>query len=112
RVQVAVRVEPDDAEPVGTRGETLDCADVRAAASTEHERPFGKIRGDRERLSHERVLLDDGRLRIVERQARRLDHLLAAVAPRAWDAHEPGCERPAAGMALVPAADGHRRVRA
>ena len=68
----------------------------------------GQVGGDRERLRVQRVLLDDRRLGIVERQARRLDHRLAAVAPGPRDAHEPCGERPAARVALVvrPDRDG------
>ena len=41
------------------RREPLDGADVRAAAPAEDERPLGELRGERERLLAERVLVDD-----------------------------------------------------
>ena len=107
-----MRVEPDDAEPVVARGKPLDGADVRAAAAAEHERAGRQVRGDRERLSAERVLLDDRSLRVVERKPGGLDHRLAAVAPGAWHTHEPRRERAPAGVALVPETDRDRRQRA
>jgi hypothetical protein len=88
-----------------------DDADVRAAAAAEHERPLREIAGDGEGLGLERLLLDDGGLRIVERQARRLDHRLAAVAPGARDANEAGREGSSTGVALVVGADRHGGVR-
>ena len=73
-----MRVEPDERESVVPRREPLERADVRRAAPAEHERPVGQLGGDREVLVGERVLLDHGRLRIVERQVRGLGHRFAA----------------------------------
>ena len=96
-----MRVEPDDRQPLVPGGEALDGADVRAAAPAQHERPLRQRGGERERLLAERVLLDHGHLGIGERQLRGLGHRLAAVAPGAGNAHEPGAELPPAGVALV-----------
>ena len=76
-------VEPDERDPVVAGGEPLERADVRGAAAAEDERAVGQLGGEREVLVGERVLVDDGGLRVVERQMRRLGHRLAAVAPRA-----------------------------
>jgi hypothetical protein len=110
RVQVAVRVEPDDADPPVPGGEPLDDADMRAAAAAEHEGPLRQVGGDGERLRRQRLLLHDRDLRVGEGQRGGLDHRLAAVAPGVGDADQPGRERPAAGVALVPVVDGHGRV--
>ncbi len=101
-------VEPDDADTAVARGEALDRADVRAAAAPEDERALGKVGGDGERLLAERLLVHDRGLRVRQRKRGGLDHRLAAVAPRAGHAHEPGAERAAAGVALVlrPERDG------
>ena len=66
RVQVAVRVDPDDPEPVVPGREPLDRADVRAAAAAQDERSLGQLRGEGEDLARERVLVDDSRLRVRE----------------------------------------------
>ena len=107
-----MRVEPNDAEALVPRREALDGADVGAAAPAQHERNLRQVGRDRERLCDERVLLDDGRFRIVERESRCLHHLLAAVTPGARHADETGGERAAAGVAFVPGPDGDRGVGA
>ena len=105
RVQVAVRVEPDDGEAFLAGGEPLDRTDVRAAAAAEHDRAVGQLAGEQEVLLRERVRLDHARLGIGQLQVRRLGHRLAAVAPGARDADEAGEELAAAGVALVLRAD-------
>ena len=101
RVEVAVRVQPDDGESVVTRGEPADRADVGAAAAAQHERAVRQTAGDRVGLLRQRLALDDERLRIREGEERGVGHRLAAHAPRARDAHEPRRERCAAAVALV-----------
>ena len=96
-----MRVEPDDGEPVVLRREALDRADVRAAAPAEDERPLGQLRGDREGLLAERLLLDHRRFRVRDRKRRRRDHHVAAVAPGARNADQAGPERAPARVALV-----------
>jgi hypothetical protein len=98
-----VGVEPDDRETVVSHRESLDRADVGAAAAAEYERALGQRGGQREVLLGQRVLVDDGRLGVGERQESRLDHLLAPVTPGAGDAHEAGEEGAAAGVAFVVA---------
>ena len=105
-------VDPDDAEPVVPRGEPFDRADVRAAAAAEDERPHAAGRrrpraSARGACPPRRPPPRDSRAA----SARRLDHRLAAVAPRPRHAHEPGRERAAARVALVvrPDRDGRER---
>ena len=95
RVEIAVRVEPDERETVEARGQALDRADVRAAAAAEHERSLGKRRRHRELLLAEARLLDDRHLRVHEVERR---------APPPSRLHRP--PRPAAR------ARGRRRTRA
>ena len=55
RVEVAVRVQPDDSEPAAPRCEPADRSDVRAAAAAEHERALGEVRRLRFDLLRERL---------------------------------------------------------
>ena len=112
RVQVAVRVDPDDRQALLAGGERLDRADVRAAAAAEDERPVGQLGGEHQRLLRERVGLDHARLGIGQLVEGRLGHRLAAGAPGARNADEAGAELAAAGVALVLRADRDRRQRA
>ena len=82
RVEVAVRVEPDDAEPAVTGCEAADRADVRAATAAEHERALRQALGERGVLLVERLAVDDQRLGVRERGRGRLHHRLAP-APQA-----------------------------
>ena len=111
RVQVAVRIEPDDGDPAVASGEGLDRADVRAAAAAEHQRPLGQLESEREALRGERVLLDHRRLGIRKRKRRRLGHRLAASAPGARNPNEARGERSPAGVALVLRPERDRRER-
>src|SRR6478735_648943 len=111
RVEIAVRVEPEDADVAVPRGEAFDGADMRAAAAAEHDRVGGQVGGDGKRLHRERLLLDDGDLRIVESKRSRLDHRRAAVAPGARHPYEPGGEGATARVALVAVVDSHGRER-
>ena len=112
RVQVAVRVDPDDRQALLAGGERLDRADVRAAAAAEDDRPVGQLGGEHQRLLRERVGLDHARLRVGQLVEGRLGHRLAAVAPGARDADEAGAELAAARVALVLRADRDRGQRA
>jgi hypothetical protein len=111
RVEIAVRVDPDEGEPVVTRRERLDGADVRAAAAAEHERPLRQVGCDLEALHRQRVLRDDRRLRIRQPDVRGRRHLVAARSPCARHAHEAGGELAAARVALVLGPERDRRVR-
>ncbi len=104
-------VEPDERDAAVPCGERLDGADVRAAATAEDHRALGKVEGNGEVLLLERFLGDHGGFRELERQRRSLDHPLATVPPSPRNAHEPRGELPPAGVALVVAVEGHRRVR-
>ena len=112
RVQVAMRVEPDDRETAAARRETAHRADVRAAASAEDDRPLGQHGGELGGLLLERVALDRARLGIRERERRAVGHRLAALPPRPRNAHEAGGELASARVALVAGADRDRRERA
>jgi hypothetical protein len=102
RVEVSVRVEPDQGDPAVARGEALHGADVGAAAAAQDERPLGELGREGERLLAQRVLGDHRRLRVRKQQrGRRLLHRIAALPPRARHADEPRGELAAAGVALV-----------
>ena len=107
-----MRVEPDQRELPLARGQALDRADVRAAATAEHERPLRQVGRERKRLLLERFRFDDRGFGIRQLQPRRLGHRLAAVAPRLRNAHKPRREIPAAGVALVigPERNGRERL--
>src|SRR5262249_43043688 len=111
RVQVAVRVEPDNGEAVETRFKRLEGSDVRAAAATENERRFGELARKRKALLAEGVLRDYGRFGVGERQEGRFGHRVASFAPRPGDADEPGRELASADVALIARAERHGRVR-
>ena len=91
------------------RGQALDGADVRAAAAAEDERPLGQLGGEHEVLVGERVLGDDGGLRVRELERGRLGHRLAALAPGARHADEAGAELGATRVALVVRAQARPR---
>src|SRR5436189_1714620 len=84
---------------------------MRAAAPSEHERPRGKVRRERERLLLERLGLDDRRLWVGKLEPRRLRHRLPLFAPRLRDANEAGVELPAAGMTFIVWTERDRRER-
>ena len=111
RVQVAVRVDPDDPEPVVSGCEPLDRADVRAAAAAQNEGALGQLGSEGEDLIRERFLGDDSCLGIREIGESGLRHRLAALAPGARHANESGGELAAARVALVLGAhrDGSER---
>src|SRR5207248_6111523 len=88
------------------RGQPLDGPDMGAAAAAEDEGPVRERGREREVLLVQGLLLDDGSLRIREREVGSVRHALAAVPPRARDANEAGGEDAAAGVALVVAAQG------
>jgi hypothetical protein len=75
---------------------------VSAAAPADHDRPIGELTRQREALRRKGVLVHDGRFRVAEGQAGRIDHRLAAATPGPRHAYESGAESRAAGMALVP----------
>ena len=107
-----MRIEPDDAEPVDSRGERLHGADVRTAAAADDERPLGKRAGESECLLGQRVLVDDAGFGIRQLEERGLDHGLAVLAPSLGHAHEAGAEGASAGVAFVlPALESHRGQR-
>jgi hypothetical protein len=111
-VQVAVCVEPDERDAAVARGQRLDRADVRAAATAEHERTLREVDSHGKRLLVERVLLHHRGLGERERQTRGLRHRLAPLAPGLRHAHHPRPELPPAGVALVAGPDRDARVRA
>ena len=101
RVQVSVRVEPDDGKPLVARRQAFDRADMRAAATAEHDRSLGESGCQRQALLRDRVLLDDRRLRVGKLEIRGLRHCLAARPPRARHSNETGRECAPAGMTFV-----------
>ena len=78
-----MRVDPDDAEALVPGRETLDRADVRAAAAAEDERPLGQLGGEDEELVGERVLGDDRRLRVRERRVNAASAIASPPFPQA-----------------------------
>jgi hypothetical protein len=107
RVQVAVRIEPDDPEPSDSRGERLDGADVRAAAAAHDERPLGKRTRERQGLLGQRVLVHDAGLGIGQLEEGRLDHRLPS-SPQAFGTRTSRRDTFVHRMALVLSAlEGH-----
>ena len=111
RVEVPVRVEPDDCNSAVPGLEGLDGADVRAAATSEYERALRQVHRESQILLAEARFRDHGGLRVRERQVRGLLHRFAAFPPGSGDANEAGAELPPAGMALVVRPEGDRGVR-
>ena len=72
-------------------------------------RPTRELRRERERLLTQRVLRDHRRLGIRERQARRLGHRVAAVAPGTRHPDEAGAEDAPTCVALVLRPERDRR---
>ena len=107
RVEVAVRVDPDDGEAAGARRETADRAHVGAATAAEHERPDGQGPGLRGGLLLQALLHDHGRLGVGQLDPRRCRHRLAPNPPGTRHAHEPGGELTAAAVALVLTVERH-----
>src|SRR5207244_1877721 len=108
-VEIAVCVEPDHRQSVLAGGQTLDGADVRAAAAAEDERALRKIRCECERLLFERFGLDDRGLRIGQVEPRRLRHRLTALTPRLWNSYQPSEVDTTTRVALVLGAERDRR---
>jgi hypothetical protein len=96
-----VRVDPDDPEPVVSGCEPLDRTDVRAAATAQNERALGQLGSEGEDLIASVSSATTAASGIREMGESGLRHRLAALAPGARHANEPGGELPAAGMALV-----------
>jgi hypothetical protein len=96
-------VEPGDREALVPRGQAFDGAHVSAAATAQHEGAIRQGGCQSEILLRERVLFDDPRLWIWERQKGGLHHFLAPFAPRPRHPHERGRKASPAGVALVVA---------
>src|SRR6185312_10718359 len=110
RVEIAVRVEPDQRDTILSCSETFDGPDVRTTAPAKNERPFRKVRREREVLLLEGLRLDHRRLGVRKLEPGRLRHRLAAVAPGLRNPHETCAEATAARVALVLRTECDRRV--
>ena len=89
RVQVAVRIEPDDGDPAVSLGQPATGADVGAAAPAQHHRPLGQRPGDQPVLLVQVVDVDHRRRLQAEIHPRRLPHRPAALAPGTGHANDP-----------------------
>ena len=96
-----MRVEPDDGKTVVASRQPLNGAHMRAAAAAQDDRSLRERRREREVLLGERLLVDDGRLRIRQPEGRGLDHCVAARAPGARNPDESRRERAPAGVTLI-----------
>jgi hypothetical protein len=110
-VEVAVRVDPDDADPAVARGEPFHDAHMRAAATAEQERARGQVGREGEGLLVQRVLRHDDRFGKGQLEVRRLGHRLAAVSPRSRDPQEACRELAPADVALILRAERDGRER-
>jgi len=107
-----VGIEPQERDTAVARGQTFYRADMRAAAAAEDDRAVRELARQGEALPCERVLVDDGRLRIGQWQVCRVSHGFAVFPPGSRNADDGRRKAPAARVALVVAAQRDGSVRA